>query len=269
MFRRQLLSLAVAGVVASSALLTGCGGDKAAEIKVGATAGPHAAIVNEAAKVAQKDGLKVTVVEFTDYISPNRALADKSLDANVYQHGPFLANFNKNQGTDLQKIADAVVQPMGFYSNKIHSLETIPEGATISIPNDPTNGGRALLLIQASGLIKLKDGVTGNTATPADIVENPKNIKVVELEAAQLPRSLDDVDIAAIPMNYVISANLSPEKQGFYFESREAPFALMIIAARPDNAKDVNIQKFVKAYQSPEVKEFIDKTFKGAVKAAW
>ena len=158
---------------------------------------------------------------------------------------------------------------MGFYSNKIHALDAVPEGAKISIPNDPTNGGRALLLIQASGLIKLKDGVTGNTATPSDIVENPKNVQIVELEAAQLPRSLDDVEIAAIPMNYVISSGLSPEKQGFYFESREAPFALMIIAAREDNAKDPNVLKFVKAYQSPEVKAFIDKTFKGAVKAAW
>lgn len=269
MFRRQLLGVAIAGIVASTALLTGCGEDKTAEIKVGATAGPHSAIVNEAAKVAQKDGLKVTVVEFTDYISPDRALADKSLDVNVFQHAPFLANFNKNQNTNLQKIADAVVQPMGFYSNKIHALDAVPEGAKISIPNDPTNGGRALLLIQASGLIKLKDGVTGNTATPSDIVENPKNVQIVELEAAQLPRSLDDVEIAAIPMNYVISSGLSPEKQGFYFESREAPFALMIIAAREDNAKDPNVLKFVKAYQSPEVKAFIDKTFKGAVKAAW
>lgn len=269
MFRRQLLGAALVAAVAGSALLTGCGEEKAAEIKVGATAGPHSAIVNQAAQVAKKDGLKVTVVEFTDYISPDRALADKSLDVNVFQHEPFLNNFNKNQGTQLVKIADAVVQPMGFYSNKIHALDAVPEGARISIPNDPTNGGRALLLIQASGLIRLKEGVTGNTATPADIVDNPKGVKIVELEAAQLPRSLDDVDIAAIPMNYVISANLSPEKQGFYFESREAPFALMIIAARPDNAKDPNVQKFVKAYQSPEVKAFIEKTFKGAVKAAW
>ena len=166
-------------------------------------------------------------------------------------------------------VADAVVQPMGFYSNKIKSLDAIKEGTTISIPNDPTNGGRALLLIQAAGLIKLKAGVTGNTATPADIVENPRGIKIVELEAAQLPRSLDDVEIAAIPMNYVISAGLSPAKQGFYFESREAPFALMIIASRADNAKDEKVQKFVKAYQSPEVKAFIEKTFNGAVKAAW
>lgn len=266
MLRRVFVSAAAAAVAA--VLLTGCG-DKPHELKVGATAGPHAAIVAEAAKVAQKSGLNVKVVEFTDYITPNQALADKALDANVYQHEPFLKNFNKNKKTDLVKIADAVVQPMGFYSNTVKSLETVPEGAKVAIPNDPTNGGRALILLKASGLIDLKAGVTGNTATPADITVNPKNLKIVELEAAQLPRSIDDVDFSCIPMNYVISGKLSPEKQGFYFEDREAPFALMVIAARPDNAKSADVEAFVKAYQSPEVKEFITKTFNGAVKAAW
>lgn len=233
---------------------------------MGATAGPHAAIVSEAAKVAEKSGLKVKVVEFTDYIAPNRA---KALDVNVYQHEPFLKNFNKNQQTNLVKIADAVVQSMGLYSDTVKSLEAIPEGAKIAIPNDPTNGGRALVLLKTAGLIDLKPGMTGTTATVADITANSKGVKVVELEAAQLPRSLEDVDVACVPMNYAISGKLSPEKQGFYFESREAPFALMVIAARPDNAQAKNVLTFVKAYQSPEVKAFIDKTFNGAVKAAW
>ena len=233
---------------------------------MGATAGPHAAIVSEAAKVAEKSGLKVKVVEFTDYIASNRA---KALDVNDYQHEPFLKNFNKNQQTNLVKIADAVVQPMGLYSDTVKSLEAIPEGAKIAIPNDPTNGGRALVLLKTAGLIDLKPGMTGTTATVADITANSKGVKVVELEAAQLPRSLEDVDVACVPMNYAISGKLSPEKQGFYFESREAPFALMVIAARPDNAQAKNVLTFVKAYQSPEVKAFIDKTFNGAVKAAW
>ena len=266
MIRRTFICTAVAA--AAALVLTGCG-EKPHELKVGATSGPHAAIVGEAAKVAEKSGLKVKVVEFTDYITPNRALADKALDANVYQHEPFLKNFNKNQKTDLVKIADAVVQPMGFYSNAIHSLEAIPEGARVAIPNDPTNGGRALVLLKAAGLIDLRDGVTGTTATVADVTANAKSLKIVELEAAQLPRSIDDVEFACIPMNYVISGKLSPEKQGFYFESREAPFALMVIAARPDNAKTKDVEAFVKAYQSPEVKAFIEKTFNGAVKAAW
>lgn len=267
MNRRQIVSAAVAAAV--SLVLAGCGDKTPQELKVGATSGPHAAIVAEAAKVAAKSGLKVKVVEFTDYITPNRALADKALDVNVYQHEPFLKNFNKNQNTNLVKVADAVVQPMGLYSDTVKSLESVPEGAKIAIPNDPTNGGRALVLLKAAGLIDLKPGVTGTTATVADITANPKTVKVVELEAAQLPRSLEDVDVACVPMNYAISGKLSPEKQGFYFESREAPFALMVIAARPDNAEAKNVQAFVKAYQSPEVKAFIESTFKGAVKVVW
>lgn len=267
MNRRQIVSAAVAAAV--SLVLAGCGDKTPQELKVGATSGPHAAIVAEAAKVAAKSGLKVKVVEFTDYITPNCALADKALDVNVYQHEPFLKNFNKNQNTNLVKVADAVVQPMGLYSDTVKSLEAVPEGAKIAIPNDPTNGGRALVLLKAAGLIDLKPGVTGTTATVADITANPKAVKVVELEAAQLPRSLEDVDVACVPMNYAISGKLSPEKQGFYFESREAPFALMVIAARPDNAEAKNVQTFVKAYQSPEVKAFIEKTFNVAVKAAW
>ena len=267
MNRRQIVSAAVAAAV--SLVLAGCGDKTPQELKVGATSGPHAAIVAEAAKVAAKSGLKVKVVEFTDYITPNRALADKALDVNIYQHEPFLKNFNKNQNTNLVKIADAVVQPMGLYSDTVKSLEAVPEGAKIAIPNDPTNGGRALILLKAAGLIDLKPGVTGNTATVADITVNTKHLKIAELEAAQLPRSLEDVDVACVPMNYAISGKLSPEKQGFYFESREAPFALMVIAARLDNAESKDVKTFVKAYQSPEVKAFIETTFKGAVKAAW
>lgn len=267
MNRRQIVSAAVAAAV--SLVLAGCGDKTSQELKVRATAGPHAAIVTEAAKVAAKSGLKVKVVEFTDYITPNRALADKALDVNVYQHEPFLKNFNKNQNTNLVKIADAVVQPMGLYSNTVKSLGAVSGGAKIAIPNDPTNGGRALILLKAAGLIDLKSGVTGNTATVEDITANSKNLRIAELEAAQLPRSLEDVDVACVPMNYAISGKLSPEKQGFYFESREAPFALMVIAARPDNAESKEVKAFVKAYQSPEVKAFIESTFKGAVKAAW
>lgn len=184
---------------------------------MGATAGPHAAIVSEAAKVAEKSGLKVKVVEFTDYIAPNRALADKALNVNVYQHEPFLKNFNKNQQTNLVKIADAVVQPMGLYSDTVKSLEAIPEGAKIAIPNDPTNGGRTLVLLKTAGLIDLKPGMTGTTVTVADITANSKGVKVVELEAAQLPRSLEDVDVACVPMNYAIRGKLSLKKQGFLF----------------------------------------------------
>ncbi len=271
MLRRSFIAkiVAFAATVTVASALTGCGEKKADEIKVGATAGPHSAIVNEAAKVAKNEGLNVKVVEFTDYVTPNRSLAEGALDVAVYQHEPFLNNYNAQNGTDLKNIAPAVVQPMGFYSNKVKSLDAVPVGAKVSIPNDPTNSGRALLLLQTSGLIKLKAGVTGNTATVRDIVDNPRKIHVVELEAAQLPRSIDDVDFTCVPMNYVISAGLSPKDQGFYFESRQAPYALMIIASRANNAQDPNVRKFVKAYQSEQVRAFIEKTFNGAVQPAW
>ncbi len=256
-------------LLVSAVALSGCGDKKTDELKVGATAGPHAANVQKAAEVAKKDGLVVKLVEFTDYITPNKSLDEGAIDVNVYQHEPFLNNFNKQQGTKLKKVANAVVQPMGFYSNSIKSVEAIPEGTIVSIPNDPTNGGRALLLLQTAGLIKLKDGVDGNSATVKDIVENPKNLQIKELEAAQLPRSLDDVGFACVPMNYSISAGLSPKDQGFYFESKEAPFALMIIATRENNANDERVKKFIKAFQSDEVKKFIETEFKGSVLPAW
>ena len=155
-----------------------------------------------------------------------------------------------------------------FYSNKVKSVADIPEGAVISVPNDPTNCGRGLLLLQAAGLIKLPEGM-GSEASLADIVENKRNLKIRELEAAQLPRSLDDALVAVIPMNYVISAGLSPQKQGFYFESLEAPFALIIIAAHQDRRNDKSVQDFVKYYRSPEVKAFVEKTFNGTIKPSW
>lgn len=269
MQRSNFLRLIVALSFSLPLLLAGCGDKTLTELKVGATAGPHAANVQKAAEVAKKQGLNVKVVEFTDYVTPNKSLAEGSLDVVIYQHEPFLNNFNKQQGTKLKNIGNAVVQPMGFYSKKIHELDKIPEGTTFAIPNDPSNEGRALLLIQKAGLIKLKDGKDGAAITSADIIDNPKKLKFKELEAAQLPRSLEDVDIAAIPMNYVISSGLSPEKDGFYFESKDAPYALIVIASRDNNANDENVKKFVKAFQSPELAEFIKKEFKGSVLPAW
>lgn len=197
--RTFIKSLAAVTALSAIVLLTGCDEEKAVAEKpfrVGVTAGPHAAIVTEAAKVAAKNGLKVEVVEFTDYVTPDTALNDGALDAAVYQHEPFLLNFNKQKGTKLANVGNAVVQPMGFYSNKVKSIADIPEGAVISVPNDPTNCGRGLLLLQAAGLIKLPEGM-GSEASLADIVENKRNLKIRELEAAQLPRSLDDALVAA------------------------------------------------------------------------
>lgn len=223
----MLKKLVIAGLCALSAaaIITGCGSNakpassaaasvqEKKEITVGATAGPHAEVVEAAAKEAESKGLKVNVKEFSDYVTPDQALADGDLDLVVYQHEPFLKNFNKQHNTNLVSIGKAILMRMGVYSDKYKDIKDLPDGATVSIPNDPTNEGRGLQLLEKAGVIKLKEGV-GMKATPADVVENPKNLKFQELEAAQLPRSLADVDASVITMNYVMSSGLSPERPG-------------------------------------------------------
>lgn len=238
------------------------------EITVGATAGPHAEVVEAAAKEAAKSGLKVNVKEFSDYITPDQALEDGDIDLAVYQHKPFMENFNKQKNAHLTDIGKAILMRMGIYSNKVKDVKDIPDGAKISIPNDPTNEGRGLQLLQQAGLIKLKDGV-GNKATPADVVENPKNLQFEELEAAQLPRSLDDVAASVITMNYVMSSGLSPKDQGIFLEDKDNPLAVMIIAAREKDKDNPAYAKFVKAYQSDSVKQFIAEKYKGTIEPAW
>lgn len=274
--KKQLI---LAGLILAGAALTfsGCGNSKNSQstapaektsIIVGATAGPHAEVVEAAAKEAEKKGLKVEIKEFSDYITPDQALADGSIDIAVYQHKPFLDNFNKQHGTDLIPVGDAILMCMGIYSNKYKDVKDIPSGGTVSIPNDPTNEGRGLQLLEQAGLIKLKEGV-GMKATPADVVENPKNLKFKELEAAQLPRSLDDVDASAITMNFVMSAGLSPKEQGIFLESRDNPLAVMIIAVRNKDKDQPAYKKFIEAYQSDAVKKFITEKYKGTIEAAW
>ena len=279
----MLKKLIITGLCALSAaaVITGCGSDakpaassaqsapaEKKEITVGATAGPHAEVVEAAAKEAEKNGLKVNVKEFSDYITPDQALADGDLDLVVYQHEPFLNNFNKQHHTNLVPIGKAILMRMGIYSNKYKDVKDIPDGATISIPNDPTNEGRGLQLLEKAGLIKLKEGV-GMKATPADVTENPKHLKFNELEAAQLPRSLDDVAASVITMNYVMSAGLSPKDQGIFLESKDTPLAVMIIAARDKDKNQPAYKKFVQAYQSDAVKKFIAEKYKGTIEPAW
>lgn len=265
---KKLLVIALSVVALAAA---GCGGgDKQAQttIKVGATAGPHAEVVEAAAKEAAKSGLKVQVVEFSDYVTPDKALADGELDLVSYQHKPFLDNFNKTNKTDLVPIGNAILMRMGIYSDKVHDVKDIPDGATIAIPNDPTNGGRGLLLLQRAGLLKLKDGV-GMKATPKDVVDNPKHLKFKELEAAQLPRSLADVDAAAITMNYVMNGGLDVKKQNIFLEPKDEPLAVMIIAARNKDKDKEAYKAFVKAYQSEAVKKFIADKYKGTIEPAF
>ena len=237
------------------------------EIKIGATAGPHAQVAEAVAKEAKKQGIDLKVVEFSDYVTPDKALADGDIQLNAYQHVPFMENFNKQNGSKLVSIGKTILMPMGLYSNSVHSAADVPEGAIVAIPNDPTNGGRGLALLAKAGLITLKDGV-GFKATVADITSNPKNLQIQELEAAQLPRSLDDVVVAAIPMNYVQSAGLNVEKQGFFLEPKDEPLAVMILAVRDQDKDNETYKKIADIYKSDAIKQFINDTFKGSITSA-
>ena len=254
---QSTLAFAVAATLAGGALAQ----DK--PVKIGVTAGPHAQIFEQVKKVAERDGLKLQVVEFSDYVQPNAALAAGDLDANSYQHKPYLDQQVKDRGYKFVSAAYTVNFPMGVYSKKVKSLKDLKEGARYGIPNDPTNGGRALLVLQDQGLIKLKPGA-GLKATPLDVIENPKKIKFVELDAAQLPRSLDDLDAASINTNYALPAGLQPGKDSIAQESAKSPY-VNIIAVREQDKDKPWVAKLVKAYHSEEVRKFIQAEFKGAV----
>lgn len=254
------------GLAALVAGLTACGQDDQV-IKIGATVGPHAQVVEAVAKEAEKQGLHIKVVEFTDYITPDAALEDGSIDLNSYQHQPFLDDYNQSHGSHLASIGQSILMRMGIYSNKYRSLDDLPDGARVAIPNDPTNGGRGLLLFADAKLITLRDGV-GFNATLKDIVENPKHLQFIEVEAAQLPRTLDDVDAAGITMNYVMSAGLDPKKQGIYLEPKDAPLAVMVVAARESEKDNETYQKVMQIYHSQAVRDFLEETFHGTIEPA-
>lgn len=253
-------------------LASGCSQQSTAKVeqktlKVGVTAGPHAEVMDVVKKIAEKDGLKIEIVEFNDYIQPNVALNQGDIDVNSFQHKPYLDNIIKDRNYDIVSVANTVIFPMGIYSSKLKNIADVQSGAIVAIPNDPTNGGRALLLLEKIGLLKLKPGV-GLKATVTDITENPKNIVIKELDAAQIPRSLADMDIAAINTNYAITAGLVPTKDAIAIEDINSPYA-NIIAVRTKDKENPAIQKLVKAYHSDEVKAFIEEHFKGSVTAAW
>lgn len=269
------------GLLLSGVLLTGalaaCGDSSASggetkalntdKLVVGVTAGPHEQIVEAAAKVAAKDGLEIELQVFSDYILPNTALSEGDLDANSYQHEPFLNTFNEDHGTDLVPVGKTILNPMGVYSDKYDSIDDLPDGATFGLPNDPTNGARALFILQEEGYIKLKEG-TGETASIYDVEENKKNLKFIELEAAQIPKQLSEVDAAAINTNFALEAGINPKEDSILLESSNSPYVNYIVV-RAENEDDPTVQKFVKAYQSEEVKQFIEEEFKGSVLASW
>jgi D-methionine transport system substrate-binding protein len=263
MQRRFILKLTAAlGAVACFA-----GAAHAQTIRVGVTGGPHAQVMEVVKQVAAKRGLDIKIVEFSDYVQPNAALAAGDLDANSYQHAPYLDAQVKDRGYPLIKVAETVTFPMGIYSKRVKSLAELPSGARVAIPNDPTNGGRALLLLQKQGVLKLRADV-GLKATRFDVVDNPRKLKIIELDAAQIPRSLGDVDAAAINTNYAMEAGLKPKQDAIAIEGPNGPYANIIAIRAADRGKPW-VEKLVAAYHSPEVKRYIDSRFGGAVIAAW
>ena len=253
------LFAAVAAVAAFSA--------HAGDLTVAATPVPHAEILEFVKPALAKEGVNLKVKVFTDYIQPNVQVAEKRLDANFFQHQPYLDEFNKAKGTHLINVAAVHLEPLGAYSSKYKKLDEIKDGSTVVIPNDATNGGRALLLLDKAGLITLKDK-TNILSTPKDITANPKKLKFRELEAATIPRVLTQVDLALINTNYALEAKLNPEKDALVIEGSDSPY-VNILVARPDDKDSADMQKLVAALHSPEVKAFILEKYKGAIVPAF
>ncbi|MFS8203627.1 MetQ/NlpA family ABC transporter substrate-binding protein [Streptomyces sp. CWNU-52B] len=270
--RKPVISAAVAALSLALALTacgaqdkgSGGGGDDGALV-VGATAVPAGEVLAYIKKdLAAKNGLDLEIKEFTDYVLPNTALQEGSLDANLYQNEPFLDDFNKSKGTDLVPVVDAYLPPMGVYSKKVQDVGELPDGATVAVPNDTTNEGRALKLLASEGVITLKEGA-GPTASPADIAKNPKNLRFKELEPAQLPRSLDDVAAAVINNNYAQDAGLSPADDAVLLESvKDNPYA-NLLAVKKGDEDDPRVEKLARLLTSAEVRKFIEDKYKGSV----
>ncbi len=263
LFSKAILSAAIIGIA-----LTGCGEKKDNHLKVGAIAGAETQVAEEAAKIAkEKFGLEVEIVQFSDFATPNVALNDGSIDVNAFQHKPYLDSQIKDRGFKLVAVGNTFVYPIAGYSKKIKAVSELKEGSQIAVPNDPTNLGRSLLLLQKQGLLKLKDGA-GLSATVLDIVGNPKKVKIVELEAAQLPRALEDVDLAIINTVYASQVNLQPTRDGLFVEDKESPYVNLIVA-RENNQNDEKVKNFVKSYQDEAVFKKATELFNGGVVKGW
>ncbi|PVZ85385.1 methionine ABC transporter substrate-binding protein MetQ [Serratia sp. S1B] len=265
-------SIAAIGALIGTLALVGCGQDEKDpnHIKVGVIVGAEQQVAEVAQKVAkEKYGLDVELVTFNDYVLPNEALSKGDIDLNAFQHKPYLDQQIKDRGYKLVSVGNTFVYPIAGYSKKIKAVSELKDGSQVALPNDPTNLGRSLLLLQKEGLIKLKDGV-GLLPTVLDVTENPKNLKLVELEAPQLPRSLDDQQIALAIINttYASQIGLTPAKDGLFVEDKESPY-VNIMVAREDNKDAEKVKKFVQAYQSEEVNQAANKIFNGGAVKGW
>ncbi|MEU6173449.1 MetQ/NlpA family ABC transporter substrate-binding protein [Streptantibioticus parmotrematis] len=240
-----------------------------APLIVAASPTPHAQILDYVKDhLAAKAGLKLQVKVFSDYVTPNTATENGDVGANFFQHKPYLDDFNKKNGTHIVPVVDVELEPLGLYSHKAKSLKDLKDGATIAVPNDTTNEGRAFNLLQANGLLTLKPG-SGDSATPSSVANNPRHLKFKELEAAELPRSLDDVDAAVINGNYALGAGLNPAKNALVLEKAQGNPYANFLAVKDGNQNDPRVVKLAKLLNSPQVKEYIEKTFKGAVVPAF
>ncbi|EAL0032415.1 MetQ/NlpA family ABC transporter substrate-binding protein [Campylobacter upsaliensis] len=233
----------------------------AEKIVVAATPVPHAEILNQAKEDLEKEGYTLEVKEFTDYVLPNLATDNGEVDANFFQHTPYLEEFNKSKGTKLVKVANIHIEPMAVYSKKYKNFNELKDGTKIAVPNDPTNESRALDIIAKTGLVSFNDKAL---KTPIDITQNPKNIKFIELKAAQLPRALSDVDVAVINSNYALLANLNPVKDSIFIEDKDSPYA-NILVVKEGKEQDPKIKALTKALQSEKIKKFIEEKYNGAV----
>ncbi|MFE8702739.1 MetQ/NlpA family ABC transporter substrate-binding protein [Cytobacillus sp. FJAT-54145] len=254
-------------------ILAGCGSEGASgelndkKLKIGVTSGPHEQIVEKVAEVAAKDGLELELVVFSDYIMPNTALAEGELDVNSYQHKPFLDKFNEDHKTNLVEVGKTILNPMGIYSDKFDSFDDLPKGAKFGLPNDPTNGSRALYILEEAGYIKIKEDKR-EIASIYDLEENPLELEFIELDAAQIPKQLSELDAAAINTNFALEAGLSPKDDSILLETPKSPYVNFLVV-REENKNDPVLEKLRKAYQSEEVKQFILEEFGGSVIPSW
>lgn len=261
-------------ILSALLLLAGCsssnsGGDASGSQKlvVAATAVPHAEILKQVKPILAKQGIDLEIKVFADYVQPNTQVLEKSVDANYFQTKPYLDAFNRERGTNLTIVTGVHIEPFGAYSRKLKSIDQLPDGASVTLPNDPSNNSRALLLLAKHGLITLKDP-SNELSTQKDITANPKHLKFRELEAAMLPRTLDEVDLALINTNYALAAGLNPTKDALLIEDKDSPYVNYLVA-RPDNKDDPRVQALAKALTSPEIKAFIEQKYQGAVLPAF
>lgn len=265
---KKIIALLAATVLLVS-VLTGCnaGGSDSKTIKIGASASPHAEILEVAKGILEKQGITLEIKEFNDYILPNTAVENGELDANYFQHITYLNDFNEKNKTHLVSVGSIHYEPFGIYPGKTKTLADLPEGGTVSVPNDGTNEARALFLLEAQGLIKLKEG-TDFTATVLDIAENPKNLKIEELDAAQIARSLPDVDMGVLNGNYAIQAGLNVSKDAVAVEDKNSEAVekyVNVLAVKEGKESEEKIQALLEALKSDEVKKFIEEKYEGAV----